>query len=103
MDELVRGYARRESETVALIDEVIIGAGKSLDDLVAQALVRDLDYVERIDHLIAVAEGRRNASLREIDRRRPMLAEMLRPSVQQIEHDELEVIETAPVTEESAI
>jgi hypothetical protein len=103
VDELVRGYARRESEASALIDEVIIGAGKSLDDLVAQALVRDLDYVERIDHLIAVAEGRRKASLREIDRRRPMLAEMLRPSVQQIEHDELEVIETAPAIEESAI
>jgi hypothetical protein len=103
VDELVRGYARRESEAVALIDEVIIGAGKSLDDLVAQALVKDLDYVERIDHLIAVAEGGRNASLREIDRRRPMLVEMLRPSVQQIEHDELEVIETAPAIEESAI
>ena len=51
----------------------------------AEALVRALDYVERIDHLTTIAESRRNASLREIDRRRPLLAEMLRRTVQQIE------------------
>ena len=96
LKELMRDYARRESGAVALIDELLIGAGKSIDDLVAEALVRALDYVERMDHLTAIAESRRNASLREIDRRRPLLAEMLRSSVQQIESHELEVIETMP-------
>jgi hypothetical protein len=94
--ELVKGYARRESDAVALIDELLTRAGKIFDDLVAEALVRDLGYVERIDQLTAIAESRRNASLREIDRRRPVLAETLRRSVQQIEHDGLEVIETTP-------
>jgi hypothetical protein len=92
----VKGYARRESDAVALIDELLTRAGKIFDDLVAEALVRDLGYVERIDQLTAIAESRRNASLREIDRRRPVLAETLRRSVQQIEHDGLEVIETTP-------
>ena len=96
LKELMRDYARRESGAVALIDELLIGAGKSIDDLVAEALVRALDYVERMDHLTAIAESRRNASLREIDRRRPLLAEMLRSSLQQIESHELEVIETMP-------
>jgi hypothetical protein len=102
LKELIRDYARRDSIAVALIDELLIGAGKSIDDLLAEALVRALGYVERMDQLTATAENRRNASLREIDRRRPLLAEMLRSSVQQIESDELKVIETTPAKGENA-
>ena len=101
-NELVKAYARHESDAVALIDELLIGAGKSIDDLMAEALASNLDKVERIDHLTTIAEGRRNASLREIDRRRPVFAETLRRSVQQIEHDELQVIEAVPSKGEHA-
>ena len=102
LKELVKEYARHESDAVALIDELLIGAGKSIDDLMAEALASNLDKVERIDHLTTIAEGRRNASLREIDRRRPVFAETLRRSVQQIEHDELQVIEAVPSKGEHA-
>ena len=96
LKELVKGYVRGESDAVALIEEVLIGASKSIDDLMAEALVSNLGKVERIDHLTTIAEGRRNASLREIDRRRPVFAETLRRSVQQMEHDQLQAIEAAP-------
>jgi hypothetical protein len=102
LKELMKDYARRESAAVALIHELLIGAGKSIDDLVAERLGGALDYVERIDHLTVIAESRRNAILREIDRRRPLLAETLRHTVQQIESDELEVIETTPAKGENA-
>jgi hypothetical protein len=98
----MRDYARRESAAVALIHELLIGAGKSIDDLLAERLGRALDYVERIEHLTVSAESRRNASLREIDRRRPLLAARLRSSVQQIEYDELKIIETTPAKGENA-
>lgn len=49
-----------------------------------------------MDRLTTIAEGRRNASLREIDRRRPALGERLRQSAQDVEDSEFEVIETAP-------
>lgn len=55
---------------------------------------QELDY-KRIDRLTTV-EGRRNASLREIDRRRAILGETLRQSVQEIEAEEIKVIETTP-------
>ena len=84
LNELVKEYARHESDAVALIDELLIGAGKSIDDLMAEALASNLDKVERIDHLTTIAEGRRDNSLREIDRRRPVFAETLRRSVQQM-------------------
>jgi hypothetical protein len=62
----------------------------------------DLDYIERMDHLTAIAEGRRNASLREIDRRRAILGETLRRSVQEIEADEFKVIEARPAQGKNA-
>jgi hypothetical protein len=40
--------------------------------------------------------SRRNASLREIDRRRAVLGQTLRRSVQEIENGEFKVIDTTP-------
>ena len=62
----------------------------------------DLDNIEWIDHLTAIDEGRRNASLREIDRRRAILGETLRRRVQEIEADEFKVIETRPASGKNA-
>jgi hypothetical protein len=59
-------------------------------------LSSSLDETERLDRLITVAEARRNASLREIDRRRAVLGEALRRNVQEVEEGEFEVIETTP-------
>jgi hypothetical protein len=52
--------------------------------------------------LTTIAESRRNASLREIDRRRAVLGERLRRSVQEIEDREFKVIETTPGTRKNA-
>ena len=68
----------------------------SIETLTVEALALKLDYIERIDRLTTIAEGRRNASLREIDRRRAALGETLRRSVQDVEDSEFEVIETTP-------
>jgi hypothetical protein len=67
----------------------------------AKALPRELDYIERIDRLITIAENRRDASLREIDRRRAVLGEALRRQVQEVE-GEFEVVEKTPPAAKSA-
>ncbi len=92
--ELTQKYRRRESATVKFIDKLLAAAGKSFDSLIAKAL--PLDYIERIDHLITIAENRRDASLREIDRRRVVLGQKVRKSLQELEDNQLEVIEAAP-------
>ena len=94
--ELVQEYARGEPDAVRLVDELLTGAGVSMDTFMADAIAELLDTIERIDHLAAIAENRRNASLREIDRRRAVLGERLRRSVEEIEEGEFEVIETTP-------
>ena len=55
-----------------------------------------------MDRLSAIAENRRNASLREIERRRAALGGALRRGVQEIEDGEFEVIETTPAKGKNA-
>ena len=100
--DLVQAYTQREPDAVTVVDELLSSAGTSIDILMAEALADELDYVERVDRLATIAESRRNASLREIDRRRPLLAESLRRSVQQIESDELEVFEATTAKGDNA-
>ena len=94
--ELVQEYVRREPDAVTLIHQLLTGAGESMDGLTANALAGHLDDIERIDRLTTIAESRRNVSLHEIDRRRAVLGETLRRSVQEIEDGEFKVIETTP-------
>ena len=100
--ELVQGYVRREPDAVNLVDEILTGAGVSMDGLMADALAEKLDDIERIDRLISIVESRRNASLHEIDRRRAVLGETLRRSVQEIEDGELVIADGELVIEPTA-
>jgi hypothetical protein len=52
--------------------------------------MRNLEFWQRIDHLLAVAESRRAATLREIARRRASLAELLRNASSEIIEGECE-------------
>jgi hypothetical protein len=93
--ELTQKYRRREPATVKFIDKLFAAAGKSFDSLLAKALPQELENIERIDRLITIAENRRDASLREIDRRRD-LGKKVRKSLQKLEDNQFEVIEAAP-------
>jgi hypothetical protein len=94
-EELAVEYVRHEQAAVKLVHELLAEAGTSLESLISERLRNgnDLDYIERIDRLTTIAEDRRNASLREIYRRRAILGEKLRRSLQEIEADEFKVIE----------
>jgi hypothetical protein len=92
-EELVEAYLRREPDAVTLVQALLADASMSMDALLADNLDETLGVIERIDRLTTIAESRRNASLREIDRRRAVLGEILRRSVQEVEY---KVIETTP-------
>jgi hypothetical protein len=87
---------------MTLINRLLARAGVSIETLTAEALAQELDYIERLDRLATIAESRRNASLREIDRRRAVIGETLRRSVQEAEDREFEVIEVTPTEGENA-
>jgi hypothetical protein len=96
VEELIEGYTRHEQGAVTLIRDLLLGANVSLDDLIAKELAGQLDIIERIDRLTAIAESRRNASLREIERRRAVRGQALRRSLQEVEDAEFKMIEPTP-------
>ena len=94
--KVVQEYVRRERDAVTLVNEFLTDAGMSMDSFMTKALGDRIDKIERIDRLTAIAETRRNAALREIERRRAVLGETLRRSVREIEDDEFANGELVP-------
>jgi hypothetical protein len=57
----VQEYSRHDPDAVAMVNELLTKAGKSMDAFMAEALEEKLDSIERIDRLTAIAENHRNA------------------------------------------
>jgi hypothetical protein len=93
-NEVMQGYQRCDPRAVKTVHELFTNEGEDMDSFMADALVKHLDDIERIERLITSAESRRNNALREIDRRRAALGEALRRSVQQIEDGQFKEIAT---------
>lgn len=86
--ELVDGWIKREPAMVQQVDSILAAGNLSIDAVIAETffLYTDrVDLVERIDRMIATAEARRNATVREIDRHRAMFGG--EPRLVQIEDD----------------
>ena len=93
--ELAHDYMRRKPGAIEVVDKVLAREGSSIDAFMVRAMTNIMDNIDRIDRLAAIAETRRNATLREIHRRRVALGQALRQQVQEVE-GEFEVIETTP-------
>jgi hypothetical protein len=81
--ELSRRWARREPEALQQVGEFLAAAGLTMDAVMAQTLAVKMDSVERIDRMLANAEARRDAALREIDRHRDAFAAALRRAAEE--------------------
>ncbi|MFY9835486.1 MAG: hypothetical protein WAK55_03290 [Xanthobacteraceae bacterium] len=103
--QLAQDYVRCKPGAIKLVDTLLAGAGLSVDAVMVRTLPDALDKIERIDRLTTIAESRRNAMLREIDRRRAVLGEALRRRLQEVEGEVIdggEVIERTPAGAKSA-
>jgi hypothetical protein len=93
-ETLAEGWAANKSEDVAEVNKILTSAGLNMDTVLAQTCALKLSDIERIEHLIALAEARRNAALREMERHRQTLGQQLWRVAPQ--HDETRVIESTP-------
>jgi hypothetical protein len=100
--DLAKAWAARDRSAIKQVDELLASAGLTMDAVMARTLSLELDDIERIDRMIASAEGRRNAILREVDRHRTTWGQNLRRTVQQIEAAEIKFIGTKPARKETA-
>jgi hypothetical protein len=83
--ELASEWAAGDPAATQRVNQLLESIGVTMDDVVTQAVAQELDKIERFNRLIAGAEWRRNALLREIDRRRASFAQKLRSEVHKIE------------------
>jgi hypothetical protein len=104
MGKLVQEYLRREPEAIKKLEEVFAKFDMTLDSFFYNSLSdpEKLSNVERIDRLATIAEGRRNASLREIDRRHAALGQAVRQAAREIE-GEFKLIDSKSSKGEEAI
>jgi hypothetical protein len=93
-EPLSKRWARREPEALKEVSDLLTKSDLTIDAVMGQALVLNLDAVERIDRLLASAEARRNNALREIERHRASFGAHLRAAVQEAEDTEYTDVET---------
>jgi hypothetical protein len=98
--DLARRWAARELDAVGQTDAVLAAAGLSMDHVMAQTLRVRIGEIERIERLIASAEARRSAALRDIEHHRERFAASLRRAAQKAEN--IEDAEFEVVTPQSA-
>jgi len=104
--DLSEQWARREGEAIAAVDRHLATAGLTMDAVMAETMSVEIELVEKMDRMIASAEIRRNATLREIERRRSEFAARLRQTTQDrdnVEEASFQMIDapaasTAPVS-----
>jgi hypothetical protein len=92
-ETLAEGWAARKSDVVEEVNKTLTSAGLTTDNILAQTFSLKVNDIERIEHMIALAEARRNDTLREIDRHRQALGQKLRRAAQQLEGGQFRVIE----------
>jgi hypothetical protein len=92
-ETLAEGWAARKSDVVEEVNKILTSAGLTTDSILAQTFSLKMDDIERIEHMMALAEARRNATLREIDRHRQTLGQKLRRAAQQLEDGQFPAIE----------
>jgi hypothetical protein len=93
-ETLAEGWAARKPDVVEEVNKTLTSAGLSTDSILAQTFSVKLDDIEPIEHMAALADARRNATLREIERHRQTLGQRLRQAAQQIEDGQVRVIES---------
>ena len=73
-ERLVAGWVGREPAPTKKVKKLFASAGYDQDTITAEAVADNLNQVERLDQMAAQAEARRNSVVREMERRRDMMA-----------------------------
>jgi hypothetical protein len=97
MKALIKGWAPNRPSAIRRVEKYLASANVSFDVVNAHAFLSEIDNVERLDRLITIAEARRNAAIREIDRHRSAFAQTLRETLQHVEDAQFEEVEATAI------
>ena len=85
---LAEKWAARDPAAIKKVAKLLATLNLTIDAVIAQTFMNKLSDIEHLDRFITIAEGRRNAVLREIDRRRVVFAQELRGAVRKIDRSD---------------
>jgi hypothetical protein len=103
--KLAKKWDQRDPVAIEQVNKLLSSVNTTIDAVAAGIIIDKLDHIERVDRLVTIAEGRRNAIFREIDRHRMTFAQALRGNVRAIENVEFEAVEPktiAPTRDQNA-
>jgi len=89
---LVRKWVAGDPKAKARVEKVLVRTDSTIDSVYGRALEKNINYIERLDQMVASSERRRNAVFHEIDRHRATFSRTLRDNVDEIENAEYKVI-----------
>jgi hypothetical protein len=77
-DLMAKDWGHSDVEAIDHVDAVLEANGLNFDVIMAETLLDNLNTIERIDKLIAAYVYRRDTAIRELDKRRDLLAKRAR-------------------------
>jgi hypothetical protein len=93
--ELVKRWAAGEPDAITQVNDLLARAKMSMDTVVARTAARLLETIGGFNRLISSAEWRRDALLREIERRRTSFAQKIRRDLPEFESEAV-AVEASP-------
>ncbi len=87
--DLTDGWTQRNPRAVKEVEKALANANLSIEYVMAEALTLRFDALEKIDRMMMIAEERRDATLREIERHRATFGRALRSATEQSEDAEI--------------
>jgi hypothetical protein len=100
--DLVEDWAARKPDAIVQIGCMLKSAGLTADAVMAQTLCENLEAIRTMEAMLAMAERRRNDVLCQIERYRATLAHRARRTVQQLEGEDYQIVDTNPTQSKSA-
>lgn len=89
-------WSASDEETRQFVDELLNKHGLTQDAIMAQATLKNIETLQTIDGLISSYDYRRDAAIRELEKRRDVLAKRARDfALSQAQNVEVEIVEAA--------
>ena len=92
-DSLAAGWITGREDDKSKVDSILQERGLTAEDVTAHSFLMNLPAIERIDRLVLMADQRRDALLREVDRKRASFAQRMRlATADSLDADQTEVL-----------
>ena len=87
LKKLVLAWSNENAEARRFVDQLLKNNGLSSDAIMAQTTLDNIDVIGELDRLISSYDYRRDAALRELERRRDSMAKRVRAVTNSLAQD----------------